>query len=54
LLLVTEWHIFRHPDWQKVKELMKCPLILDGRNQYEPKAMRELGFEYYSIGRAKV
>lgn len=53
MLLVTEWHIFRLPDWQKMKSLMKQPLILDGRNQYEPQTMRELGFEYHSIGRAK-
>ena len=53
MLLVTEWHIFRLPDWQKMKGLMKQPLILDGRNQYEPQTMRELGFEYHSIGRAK-
>lgn len=53
MLLVTEWHIFRLPDWQKMKSLMKQPLILDGRNQYEPQTMREMGFEYHSIGRAK-
>lgn len=51
MLLVTEWHIFRNPDWQKMKALMKRPLILDGRNQYDPRVMRELGIEYYSIGR---
>lgn len=54
MLLITEWHNFRYPDWNKVKELMNQALILDGRNQYDPKAMRELGFEYYSIGRKHI
>jgi len=54
MLLVTEWHQFRYPDFDRMKSLMKHPLILDGRNQYEPKAMKELGFEYYAIGRPVV
>lgn len=51
MLLITEWHIFRYPDWERVMELLRHPLILDGRNQYEPKPMQELGFEYHAIGR---
>jgi len=51
LLLITEWHQFRRPDFQKIKEELKQPVIFDGRNQYSPKELRELGFEYYSIGR---
>lgn len=51
LLLLTEWHHFRKPDFDKIKSLMKTPLIFDGRNQYEPAKMKELGFTYYSIGR---
>ena len=51
MLLVTEWHQFRFPDFQKVKSLMKQPVIFDGRNQYNPKELREKGFSYYSIGR---
>lgn len=51
MLLITEWHIFRNPDWQRMKELMNNSLILDGRNQYEPNTMRELGIEYHCIGR---
>ncbi len=51
LLLLTEWHHFRKPDFDKMKSLMKNPVIFDGRNQYDPSKMRELGFSYYSIGR---
>jgi len=51
LLLLTEWHHFRKPDFDKIKSLMKSPVIFDGRNQYEPAKMKELGFTYYSIGR---
>jgi UDPglucose 6-dehydrogenase len=51
LLLLTEWHHFRKPDFEKMKALMKTPLIFDGRNQFEPLKMKELGFIYYSVGR---
>ncbi len=51
LLLLTEWHHFRKPDFQKMKSMMKRPVIFDGRNQYEPEKMKELGFTYFSIGR---
>lgn len=51
LLLLTEWHHFRRPDFEKMKGLMKTPLIFDGRNQYNPRNMAERGFEYHSIGR---
>jgi UDPglucose 6-dehydrogenase len=51
MLLVTEWHQFRFPDFQKVKSLLKQPVIFDGRNQYNPKELREKGYVYYSIGR---
>lgn len=50
LLLLTEWREFREPDFQKIKSLLKSPLIFDGRNQYKPQMMAELGFSYYSIG----
>ena len=52
MALVTEWKSFRHPDFERMRTLMKSPLIFDGRNQYEPKAMQETGFEYYGIGRS--
>jgi len=51
MALVTEWKSFRHPDHERMRTLMKNPVIFDGRNQYEPKAMREAGFEYHAIGR---
>lgn len=51
LLLLTEWNQFRRPDFDKIKSLLKNPVIFDGRNQYEPLKMRELGFVYYSLGR---
>lgn len=51
LLLLTEWHQFRRPDFEKIKSLMKSPVIFDGRNQYEPVKMKERGFVYYCIGR---
>ncbi|MBP7932884.1 MAG: UDP-glucose 6-dehydrogenase, partial [Candidatus Syntrophosphaera sp.] len=51
MLLLTEWHQFRYPDFEKIKATLRQPIIFDGRNQYEPKIMKELGFKYYSIGR---
>ncbi len=51
LLLVTEWNEFRRPDFVKMKTLMKKPVIFDGRNIYDPKTVRDLGFEYFGIGR---
>ena len=51
LLLVTEWKEFRLPSWAVVKEKMRTPLIIDGRNIYDSNDLRELGFTYYSIGR---
>jgi UDPglucose 6-dehydrogenase len=50
LLLVTEWKEFRMPSWGVVKKSMKGTLILDGRNIYDKNEMKELGFEYESIG----
>jgi UDPglucose 6-dehydrogenase len=51
LLLVTEWNEFREPDFKRVKRLMKTPVIFDGRNLYDPKQVRALGFKYSSMGR---
>lgn len=50
LLLLTEWREFREPDFDRIKQLMKTPLIFDGRNQYSKKAMKQLGFTHYAIG----
>ncbi|MDY5091772.1 MAG: UDP-glucose/GDP-mannose dehydrogenase family protein [Prevotella sp.] len=51
LLLLTEWKQFRLPDWQKVKDQMKRPLLIDGRNIFDAQEMKELGFDYHCIGR---
>lgn len=51
LLLLTEWSQFRNPDFAKVAELMKAKVIFDGRNQYNPRQLAKLGFEYACIGR---
>ena len=50
LLIFTEWEEFQKADLSKVKELMELPIIIDGRNIYEPDAVRGLGFEYYGVG----
>jgi len=51
LIIVTEWNDFRGPDFVMMKAKLKQPVIFDGRNVWEPQAMRDLGFEYYPIGR---
>ena len=54
LLIVTEWNEFRRPDFPRMKQLLRQPVIFDGRNLYEPEVMREHGFTYVPIGRASV
>lgn len=51
LLLLTEWEEFRRLDWQRIRNQMARPLILDGRNFLSPAQMKSLGFEYISVGR---
>lgn len=51
MLVITEWKEFRTPDFEEIKKLLKTPMIFDGRLLYEPKKMKELGFDYNSIGR---
>ncbi|MBI1284783.1 MAG: nucleotide sugar dehydrogenase [Thiobacillus sp.] len=51
LLIVTEWKVFRSPNFDTMKALLKAPLVFDGRNLYEPQAMRDMGFDYLPIGR---
>jgi len=51
LFLVTEWNDFRHPDFGRMKTLMKTPVIFDGRNIYDPRLLAKQGFTYYGIGR---
>ncbi len=54
LLILTEWNEFRHPNFQRIKSLLKQPVIFDGRNLYDPALMRALDFRYYSIGRRPI
>ena len=54
LLVITEWDEFKELDFTKVKKLLKRPLIIDGRNIYEPKILEKLGFTYAGIGRRGV
>lgn len=54
LIIATEWNKFREPDFDYLKELLKEPVVFDGRNVYEPETMRSRGFTYYSIGRPDV
>ena len=51
LVVVTEWNEFKQLDLEKVKELLECPVIYDGRNIYDPGLMKEMGFAYRAIGR---
>ncbi len=51
LVVVTEWNEFRRPDFDRIKSLLRTPVIFDGRNIYDPKVMKEKGFTYYGIGR---
>ncbi len=51
LCIATEWKSFREPDFPKIKSLLKFPTIFDGRNIFNPEEMRDMGFQYISIGR---
>lgn len=51
LAIITEWQVFRTPDYEKIREFLTEPVIFDGRNVYDPKIMAEYGFKYFSIGR---
>ena len=51
LAIVTEWKVFRSPDFSAMKAALKAPLIFDGRNLYDPASVRAAGFEYLAIGR---
>jgi len=52
LAIVTEWKAFRSPDFSRIKEILKTPIIFDGRNLYDPKMVTDVGIEYHSIGRS--
>ncbi len=51
LVLVTEWNMFRSPDFDSLRKLLREPVIFDGRNQYTPSVVRAAGLKYYGIGR---
>jgi UDPglucose 6-dehydrogenase len=51
LLIVTEWQEFRSPDFDRLKQALAAPRIVDGRNLYEPALLARFGFEYYATGR---
>ncbi|HEY2066355.1 MAG TPA: UDP-glucose/GDP-mannose dehydrogenase family protein [Gemmatimonadaceae bacterium] len=53
LVVVTDWNEYRHPDFARIKRTLKSPVIVDGRNLYDARKMRALGFTYDSIGRGK-
>jgi len=50
LIIHTEWTLFREPDFERMKSLMKQPVIFDGRNLYKPAKLAKLGFKYFYIG----
>jgi len=52
--VLTEWHEFRELDLRRVRDLMEVPVLVDGRNVYDPADARKAGFEYHSMGRESV
>jgi UDPglucose 6-dehydrogenase len=52
LFVVTEWREFRSPDFARLRSIMRQPVLIDGRNLYDPQQVRDAGFRYDSIGRA--
>lgn len=51
LLLLTEWNEFCHLDFNQIKNLMRTPIVFDGRNQYDGETLRKIGFEYFCVGK---
>lgn len=51
LIIITEWQEFRSPDFEDLKKRLKSPVVIDGRNLYDPATMRQAGIEYFSMGR---
>ena len=54
LVVITEWRVFRSPDFSALRERLSAPVIFDGRNLYDPVYLRRLGFTYYGIGRGEI
>ena len=53
LVVVTDWNEYRHPDFSRIKSALSKPIVIDGRNLYDPAKMKSLGFTYRSIGRGE-
>ena len=53
LVVVTDWNEYRHPDFTRIKAALSKPVVIDGRNLYDPAKMKQLGFSYRSIGRGE-
>ena len=51
LVVMTEWLQYRTPDFERIREMMVRPLVIDGRNLWDPRRMKKAGFEYHGIGR---
>ncbi len=51
LAIVTEWLVYRNPDFERLKQLLRTPVVVDGRNLYDPQRLRSMGFQYAGIGR---
>lgn len=51
LVIVTEWDQFRSPDYTRIRDALRSPVIFDGRNLYDPDRMHQLGFKYFATGR---
>ena len=54
LAIMTEWKDYHRPNFTAMRDLMRQPVVFDGRNLYEPERMQRQGFRYYSIGRSTV
>jgi UDPglucose 6-dehydrogenase len=54
LVVVTDWNEYRHPDFGRIKQALRRPIVIDGRNLYSTQKMADLGFVYHSIGRAAI
>jgi UDPglucose 6-dehydrogenase len=53
LMVVTDWNEYRHPDFDRIKRSLRRPIVIDGRNLYDPAKMDRMGFTYRSIGRGR-
>ena len=53
LVIVTDWNEYRHPDFKRMKEALRQPIVIDGRNLYPPEKLASLGFTYRSFGRSR-